>query len=132
MSFDFKKAAQKEVTLSPIMAGRDKLETEDVVGKELTIDSFDFAPKFNDNGERVIDSETGEPDEFGVVVFKEMPDKYYCVGTVFTNVCKVWASEFDTVEKASAELKKSGGVRVKFTKSKTKRGNNLTSVEILD
>lgn len=132
MGFNFKKAAQEATSLSPIMMGRTKLETEEILGKELTINGFNFAPKFDKDGNAVVDPETGVPDEFGVVTFVEFPDKYYCVGAVFTKVCKMWASEFETVEQASEALAAEGGVRAKFTASKTKKGNNLVAVDILD
>lgn len=37
MSINFKKVAQENTLLSAIMVGRDKLETEEVINKELTI-----------------------------------------------------------------------------------------------
>lgn len=132
-NFNFKKAAQQETSLSPIMVGKEKLETDDIIGRELTIIGFDFAPKFDKNGQPIVDESTGEIDTFGVVVFKEEPNKYYCVGTVFTKVCKTWVAEFDgNAEEASIALEESGGVKVRFSSSKTRKGNNLTSVEILD
>lgn len=131
MSFNFKAVAQQTTLLSPIMVGKEKLETSDILNQELTIVAFDFAPKFDQQGRRVVD-DNGEVEEFGVVVFKEHPDHYYCVGTVFTKVCKAWVAEFNSAEEASAALAAEGGVRVKFTESKTKRGNNLTAVEILN
>ena len=132
MSFNFKQVAQENTLLSAIMVGKEKLETEQVINKELTIIAFDFAPKFDQAGNRIIDTNTGEVDEFGVVVFAEMPDHYYCVGAVFTKVCKAWASAFESAAEASEALAAEGGVRVKFTLSKTKKGNNLTAVEILN
>lgn len=132
MANKFVKSAQETTSLSAIMVGRTKLETDEILGKELTIVNFDFAPKFDKEGHAIVDESTGEVDTFGVVVFKEMEDKYYCVGTVFTKVCKVWLADFDgDLEEANSELRKSGGVRVRFTASKTKKGNNLTSVEVL-
>lgn len=130
-TFNFKQVAQTQTLLSPIMVGKEKLETEDVVNRELTIIGFDFAPKFDQNGNPIVD-ENGVPDEFGVVVFKECPDNYYCVGTVFSKVCKAWAAPFQTVKAASDALEAEGGVRVRFKPGKTKKGNNLTSVDILD
>ena len=132
MSFNFKQVAQENTLLSAIMVGKEKLETEQIINKELTIIAFDFAPKFDQSGNRIIDPNTGEVDEFGVVVFKEIPDHYYCVGAVFTKVCKAWASAFNSAAEASEALAAEGGVRVKFTPSKTKKGNNLTAVEILN
>ena len=130
--FDFKKSAQETTLLSPIMVGREKLTTEDVVGKELTIIGFDFAPKFDEKGKPIVDEATGEADTFGVIIFAEIPDSYYCVGTVFTKVCKTWEAAFSSAKEASEALAAEGGVRVKFTPSKTKKGNNLTGVEILN
>lgn len=132
MSINFKKVAQENTLLSAIMVGRDKLETEEVINKELTIVAFDFAPKFDQTGNPVVDEKTGEVDTFGVVVFKEMPEKYYCVGAVFTKVCRAWAAPFESAKEASEVLTAEGGVKVKFTPSKTKKGNNLTAVEILN
>lgn len=132
MSFNFKQVAQENTLLSPIMVGKEKIDTDDIINKELTIIGFDFAPKFDKEGNVIVDQSTGEVDNFGVVVFKEIPDKYYCVGAVFTKVCKAWAAPFDSPEQASEALSAEGGVRVKFTPSKTKKGNNLTAVEILN
>lgn len=130
--FNFKQVAQENTLLSAIMVGRDKLETDDVINKEFTIIAFDFAPKFDQNGRPVFVGDTDEVDTFGVIVFAEMPDKYYCVGTVFTKVCHAWAAPFSSPAEASEALAAQGGVRVKFTPSKTKKGNNLTAVEILN
>lgn len=129
---DFKKVAQQNTLLSPIMVGRNKLETDEIIDQELTIIEFGFAPKFDKSGKPIIDPDTGEADVFGVVVFAEKPEFYYCVGTVFTKVCKAWASGFDTTDEASAALAAEGGVKVLFHHSKTKSGNNLTSVDILN
>lgn len=131
MNINFKQVAQAQTALSPVMIGREKLETEDVLDKVLTITEFGFAPKFSQDGDPIVD-ENGVPDEFGVVVFKEHPECYYCVGTVFTKVCKAWAAAFPTVKEASDALAAEGGVRVTFKATKTKKGKNLTSVDILD
>lgn len=131
--FDFKKAAQENTVLCAIMAGKKKLDTRDVVGRELTVIGFDFAPKYDEKkGEFIINPATGEPDTYGVVVFAEHPDSYYSVGTVFTKVCRAWAAGYDTAEEASADLVEYGGVKVMFTQTKAKNGNNLTTVQILD
>lgn len=129
---NFKKIAQDTTLLCPIMRDRIKLETEQVIDRELTVIGFDFAPKFDKEGNRMVNPSTGEIETFGVVIFQEEPEKYYCVGAVFTNVCHAWASEFDSPEEASIELARAGGVKVRFTQSKTKKGNNLIAVEILN
>lgn len=127
----FRDIAQKNTLLSGIMCNRKKLETDDIINKDLTIIGFDFAPKFDQSGNPVV-TDTGEVDTFGVVVFQEYPDSYYCVGAVFTKVCHAWMEGFDSPEEASIALAEEGGVRVRFSPSKTKKGNNLTAVEILN
>lgn len=126
----FKKIAQEMVSISPLAAGRTKLKTEDVVNKQLTIVAFDLVNKY-DHGKLVVD-DNGEVKTYGLVVFKELPDRFYTVGKVFTDVCCAWAKETngDTVA-ASAEIEAEGGVPVKFYPDKTNSGNNLTNVEIL-
>lgn len=130
-NFNFKQAAQEATLLSAVMVGREKLDTEEILNQELTIIEFGFAPKFDKDGRALVD-ENGEADTFGVVVFEEYPNKYYSVGAVFTKVCKAWAAPFATTADASEALRAEGGVKVKFTSSKTKKGNNLTAVEILN
>lgn len=128
----FSKMAQKATTLCDLMVGRDKLSTEEVLGKELTIIAFDFAPKFDKDSGLMVMMDDGQPDTFGVVVFQEHPDKYYSVGVVFTKVCHAWAAEYDgDVQAASKDLAMAGGCKVRLESAKTKRGNNLTQVVIL-
>lgn len=127
----FKKAAQDSTVLCQIMSGRTKLETDDVVGKKLTVVGFDFAPKFDKNGGPIIDESTGEAETYGVLVFKEFADRYYNCGVVFSKVCRAWMDGYDTAEEASADLEAAGGVEVKFNLSKTKGGNNIVTVDIV-
>lgn len=127
----FKKVAQDATVLCQLMSGREKLDTDDVVGEELTVIAFDFAPKFDKNGGPIIDDSTGLVETYGVLVFKEHPDKYYNCGIVFTKVCRAWMEGYDTPEEASADLEAAGGVRVQFVMSKTRGGNNLVTVEII-
>lgn len=118
MSFNFRESAKKEVSLSELMANREKLETEDVIGKEVTIREFDIV---------VLDAKP-----FAVVLLDEFPDRFYNGGFVLTKLCQNWAEAFDgDIRAASEELKDSGGVVVRFTATKTKKGNNLTSIEVL-
>lgn len=129
---NFKKIAQDTTVLCPLMSGKEKLETKDVIGaKSLTIIAFDFAPKFDDSGSQIVDEDTGVVDTYGVLVFKEKPNHYYNCGTVMTKVCRAWMDGYETAEAASADLAAEGGVKVKFTEGKTKRGNNLVSCEFI-
>lgn len=130
--YNFKKIATDSTSLCPLMSGREKLTTEDVISVDhLTAIAFDFAPKFDDNGKRIVDPDTGEVDEYAVLVFAEQPEKYYGAGAVLTKVCKAWATPFKTSEEASEALASEGGVKMRFTKGRTKGGRSLTNVEIL-
>lgn len=132
MSANFRSLAQDSVSLSPIMAGKTKIETEELVGKKLNIIEFGFAPKFDRSGAMIVDTTTGEADVFAVVVFKEYPANYYCCGKILTKICKVWSGEYEgDTELASDELFQNGGVDIKLTKTTTKAGNNLVAVEVL-
>lgn len=129
---NFKKVAQDSVVLCPLMSGRTKIDTDEVVkAKKLTVIGFDFAPKFDKQGEPIVDPETGIVDTYAVLVFKEKPDAYYTAGTVFTKVCRAWMADYDTPEEASVDLAAEGGVEVKFERTTTKAGNNLVNVIIL-
>lgn len=128
----FKKVAQAATVLCPLMSGRDKMDTREVVkAGDLTITAFDFAPKFDDNGQKIVDPDTGAVDEYAVLVFEEYPDLYYNCGTVMTKVCLAWMEGYDTPEEASADLAAEGGVKVRFSEGKTRGGRNLTNCEFI-
>lgn len=120
---NFKKIATEELTLSELMVGREQVKTEELTGyDQLTIVAFDFAT-ITDKGEEKV---------FPVILFKELPENYYNGGTLLNKLCIAWAAAFDgDCEEASKELMLSGGVPVHFKETKTKSGNNLTSIEIL-
>ena len=128
----FKKVAQDSTALCLLQSGREKIETEEVAGQELTITAFDFAPKFDDNNKPIVNPETGEVETYGVITFKELPDRYYNCGVVFSKVCRAWMAGYETAAEASADLEAEGGVRVRFTKGKTKKTNrDVVTVEII-
>ena len=128
----FKKVAQEATVLCPLMSGREKMTTREVTKEDkLTIIAFDFAPKFDDDGQRIVNPDTGEIDTYAVLVFAEFPDMYYTAGHVMTKVCKAWMEDYDTAEEASRDLANDGGVEVRFTESKTHRGNNIVVCDFI-
>jgi hypothetical protein len=118
-TYNFKAKAQEELSLSPLMEGREKLSTQDIDGKELTVVAFDLVS---------IDEK-----EFSVLNFAEYPDRFYSAGLIMTKLCKAWASDFDgDIEAASVALGESGGVGLRFTEKKTKDGKkSLVTLEVL-
>lgn len=119
---NFKAIAEKTLSLSPLMSGRTQLKTDDIINHEVTIIAFDFATIADKDGEKV----------FPVFNFKEYPDRYYNGGTLLMKLALAWAAEFDgDPEAASDALNEEGGVKVKFIATRTKSGNNLTSMIVL-
>lgn len=119
---NFKKMAQDELSLSPLMAGRDQIKTEDLVGQTVTVTGFDFATI----------TDKGVEKTFPVLLLKEYPDRYYNGGALLSKLCRCWADAYDgDIEAASADLEAEGGVQLKFTATKTKSGNNLTAVDVV-
>ena len=122
MANKFKDVAVKTLSLSELMAGREQLKTEELIGETLTIIAFDFATI----------TDKGETKTFPVVLFKERPGYYYNGGALLQKLCIAWAEMFNgDFEAASDELEKSGGVEIRFHSTKTKSGNNLTSVDVV-
>lgn len=119
---NFKKMAQDELSLSPLMAGREQIKTDDLIGQTVTVTGFDFATI----------TDKGVEKTFPVLLLKEYPDRYYNGGALLSKLCKCWADAYDgDIEMASADLAAEGGVQLKFTATKTKSGNNLTAVDVV-
>ena len=119
---NFKKMAQDELSLSPLMAGRDQIKTDDLIGQTVTVTGFDFATI----------TDKGVEKTFPVLLLKEYPDRYYNGGALLSKLCKCWADAYDgDVEAASDDLAAEGGVQLRFTSTKTKSGNNLTAVDVI-
>lgn len=119
---NFRKIALDEMSLSPLMAGRDKIATDDLIGQTVTVVAFDFATI----------TDKGEEKTFPVLLLEEYPENYYNGGILLSKLCVAWAAAFDgDVEEASNALAEQGGVKLKFTSTRTKSGNNLTSVQVI-
>lgn len=128
--FDFRKIAQNQTSASPLHAGREQLDTNEVIGDVLTIEEFSKA----------FITEKGVVKDFGVVTFKERPGYYYNTGTAFSNIIDAWIAGFgefdddiwDRIDEANAAYQASGDeIKVRFTETRTKTGNNFTKVDIL-
>jgi hypothetical protein len=119
---NFKKMAQDELSLSPLMAGRDQIKTDDLIGQTVTVVGFDFATI----------TDKGVEKTFPVLLLKEYPDRYYNGGALLSKLCRCWAEASDgDIEAASNDLAAEGGVQLRFTATKTKSGNNLTAVDVV-
>lgn len=121
-NFNFKETARNTTLLSPLMVGREKISTDDIIKKYpdgFTVLEFDIVPD-------------GKGKTYPVFTIAEDDELYYCGGIVLNKIAEEWIDGFNgDVESASNELKASGGVKFKLEGTKTKAGNNLTNVTIV-
>lgn len=119
----FMEIAQKELSLSRVMEGREKVDTAALIGGTYTIDEFDFIT--------VNDKNTGEPTTYACVHFKELPNKFYNGGALIRKVCEAFTADYDgDIEAASDALKADGGVPFAFSSGRTSTGRNLTVISV--
>lgn len=118
-------AIAKEATAlsgSELMKDRTKVDTDELYGEEITITGFDFLTSTD---------RSGETKDFAVCTYAEDPKAFFFAGTVLTKICKAWAADYDSAAEASEALAEDGGVVIKMSKGKTKKGNTITNVDIL-
>lgn len=115
---NFKKIAQQVLSLTELAIGREKLDTEVILEKPLTITAFDL----------IVPADGGNP--YAAVLFAEFPGYYYTGGVVLTKLVNAWCAGFDSIEEASEELEREGGVTVMFHDSKTKNNQNVTTITV--
>lgn len=129
-----KERAVKLTVLSSLMEGREKLDTDAIIGKTLTIKNADIV--------------VTEQARYGCVVFKEYEHHYYNTGMVLTKIIDDWydvavdkagdsedenISTFDVLQEMLAQEE----IQCKFTKetssTKTDDGKpkKYVKVEIL-
>lgn len=117
----FKEIAKKETTLSYLMSGREKIDTDEIIANYpdgITVTEFEVI-------------QVGE-DMYPVVTFSEDNTKFYNGGSVLMKICSGWLEHFSgDNESANIALAKTGGVKCKLSKSKTKSGNNITVIDII-
>ena len=127
MANKFAEIAKKETSLSRIMEGRTKVTQESIMQKfpdGVTVTEFDFLT--------VNDPKKGVT-TFPVLTIAEEPTLCFFGGAILSKICAAWASACDgDAEQASEELKAAGGCKMKFVNSRTKSGNNITLVEIVE
>lgn len=73
----------------------------------------------------------GEKGDYAVFNIAERPDVYSNGGKVLTSIVKAWAEDFGDMAALNNELCTSGGVKVVLSKSRTKKGQTFTKVDII-
>lgn len=117
----FYEIAEQALGNSPVITGREKITTEKIIElypEGITLTGFDIL----DNGK----------DGYAVFTFAEEPEKFINGGTLLTKMAFEWVKAFDgVIADASDELARCGGIRVRLSTKKTKRGNTITAVAIV-
>lgn len=122
-NFNFKELAQQAVSekaISPIIAGKVAISTDDVIEQYpegITINEFDYVESW----------------EHYVCTIKEAPDKFLSCGSALTAIFDKYVQAYDgVVADASMDFKKFGGLKVKLNKTRSKNsGKTFTNVTIL-
>lgn len=117
---DFKKTALDSVSGSFIYKDREKIE------KDLLMATYP-------DGVTIVGADlvSGDSGIYAVAIFAENPKQYFNGGKALTDIVKEWADGYEDCEVMSADLQASGGVKVKFTKTKTKSGHDFTAVSVV-
>lgn len=125
---DFKKIALDATTMSELMNGRDKMDTEELIKKYPNGVTIDFIDNVN------MQQEDGEENVW-IFVTEEQPNKFTFAGFVLTKIFNNILDEFEgdyaeMIETYNSALKEDK-LRVKLERAKTKSKREITKVMVL-
>lgn len=117
-----REAAKQCVTLSEIMANRNKISTDDVIKKYpdgITITGVDYVT-LEDNV------------TYPVFTFEEDITSFYAGGTLLNNMFDRLIDKYGSIGLVNHVLDKEGGLKVRLSNGVTKKtGRPITKVEVL-
>lgn len=125
---DFKKIALDATTMSELMNGRDKMDTEELIKKYPNGVTIDFIDNVN------MQQEDGEENVW-IFVTEEQPNKFTFAGFVLTKIFNNILDKFEgdyaeMIETYNSALKEDK-LRVKLERAKTKSKREITKVTVL-
>lgn len=126
---DFKKIALDATTMSELMNGRDKMDTEELIKKYPDGVTIDFIDNVN------MSQEDGDAENVWIFVTKEQPDKFtfggFVLAKIFNNILAEFEGDYDAmIEEYNSSLKEDK-LRVKLERAKTKTKREITKVTVL-
>lgn len=126
---DFKKIALDATTMSELMNGRDKMDTEELIKKYPDGVTIDFIDNVN------MSQEDGEAESVWIFVTEEQPDKFtfggFVLAKIFNNILAEFEGDYDAmIEEYNSSLKEDK-LRVKLERAKTKSKREITRVTVL-
>lgn len=125
---DFKKIALDATTMSELINGRDKMDTEELIKKYPDGITIDFIDNVN------MQQEDGEENVW-IFVTEEQPNKFTFAGFVLAKIFNNILAEFEgdyaeMIEEYNSSLKEDK-LRVKLERAKTKAKREITKVTVL-
>lgn len=125
---DFKKIALDATTMSEIMNGRDKMDTEELIKKYPEGVTIDFIDNVN------MQQEDGEENVW-IFVTEEQPNKFtfagFVLAKIFNNILDEFEGDYaEMIETYNSALKEDK-LRVKLERAKTKAKREITKVTVL-
>lgn len=126
---DFKKIALDATTMSELMNGRDKMDTEELIKKYPDGVTIDFIDNVN------MSQEDGEPENVWIFVTEEQPDKFtfggFVLAKIFNNILAEFEGDYDEMIETYNSALKEDKLRVKLERAKTKTKREITKVTVL-
>lgn len=125
---DFKKIALDATTMSELMSGRDKMDTEELIKKYPDGVTIDFIDNVN------MQQEDGEENVW-IFVTEEQPNKFtfagFVLAKIFNNILDEFEGDYaEMIETYNSALKEDK-LRVKLERAKTKSKREITKVTVL-
>ena len=126
---DFKKIALDVTTMSELMNGRNKMDTEELIKKYPDGVTIDFIDNVN------MSQEDGEAENVWIFVTEEQPDKFtfggFVLAKIFNNILAEFEGDYaEMIETYNSALKEDK-LRVKLERAKTKSKREITKVTVL-
>ena len=117
----FKQVASQTLASCPLMANREKVSTDRIIAEHpdhVTVIQFDFA--------------ASTQGQYAVAELAEYPNKYYPCGMSITNICREWLDAYKgDIGQANADLKESGGCKLRLERVRTTKGNAFVKVTVI-
>lgn len=125
---DFKKIALDATTMSEMMNGRDKMDTEELIKKYPEGVTIDFIDNVN------MQQEDGEENVW-IFVTEEQPNKFtfagFVLAKIFNNILAEFEGDYDEMIETYNSALKEDKLRVKLERAKTKSKREITKVTVL-
>lgn len=125
---DFKKIALDATTMSELMNGRDKMDTEELIKKYPEGVTIDFIDNVN------MQQEDGEENVW-IFVTEEQPNKFtfagFVLAKIFNNILAEFEGDYAEMIKTYNSALKEDKLRVKLERAKTKSKREITKVTVL-